>query len=218
MLFITGTDTDVGKTVITGLIAKQYYNEKKSVITQKWVQTGTEDYPFDLDTHQEISQIPQQLYAENKEHCCPYQFKLASSPHLAAQKENRYIEPKVIVDSYQKLKQKFEIVLVEGSGGPLMPLNEKLTTLDLIEELQLEVVIVIANKLGAINHTLLTINALQQRGLKIKGLIFNNYMENENNIIQKDNIEIIQTFSTCDILGIVPKLDSYHDFHDKIIL
>ena len=208
-MFITGTDTDVGKTIATGLIAKMLHAENKSVITQKWVQTGTATYPMDLETHQHISGIPTSIYSTYESWCCPYKFMHASSAHLAARLDNCMIDPAVIVDSYIYLKKKFDYVIVEGSGGPMMPITEDLTSLDIVEKLQCEVVLVIANKLGAINHSLLSIQEITRRGLTIKGLIFNNYVD-EDPIIQKDNIKIIQTLSNCQVMGIIPKIDDFN--------
>jgi len=166
-IFITGTDTDVGKTVVTGLLAQYLLGKTWSVITQKWVQSGCEGFAEDIDVHLHWMGRTREGLANYQEAVCPYVFALPASAHLAAEAEGRAIDLAVIKQAYERLAARFEWVLVEGMGGALVPYSRKALLLDLVDELDLPVLIVAKNKLGAINHTLLTIEAIQARGLTV---------------------------------------------------
>ncbi|MCP4481670.1 MAG: dethiobiotin synthase [bacterium] len=199
--FITGTDTDAGKTVVTALIADYFKSQGGNVITQKWLQTGNINFSEDLEYH--LNFMEEELNEEFKELICPYIFKFPASPHLAASLENREVDKTYIIDCYKKLAENFEAVLVEGSGGVLVPYDQKNFVIDITKDLQLETIIVSLNKLGSINHTLMTIEVLKARRIKIKGIIFNNAPQADS-VILADNIEIIKKISQVPILGVVP--------------
>lgn len=185
VIFIAGTDTGVGKTVITGLLSRYLLKKKYRVATQKWIETGTGHYSFDaLST--------------------PYVFRFPASPHLAARLEGRPIDIAKIKNSFRALSRDSDFVVIEGIGGILIPINNKTLLIDIVKELKLPVLIVAANKLGAINHTLLTIEALKARKMKIIGMIFNCVLRNEDEIILEDNPKVIGKISGEKVLGILP--------------
>lgn len=194
-LFITATDTNVGKTVITGLIAR-YLNENNiNVITQKWVQTGFNsklDKDNDINTHFNLMGKNISNYIDLIDYICPYCFSFPGSPHLAAKLEKAEIKYKVIKKSLKQLINRFDFVLIEGSGGLFVPINEKTLLINFIKKLNIPVLLVVGNKLGAINHTLLSIFALKKMRMSIKAIIFNNLYPNENETILTDNVEIIK--------------------------
>jgi len=200
-IFITGTDTAVGKTIITGLLGRFFVEQGINVVTQKWVETGCGEFSEDIDTHLRLMGIERQKMEKYLKDVVPYTFKFASSPHLAALMENREISSKMITRAFQNLACKFERVIVEGSGGALVPINAGELLVDIAKKLHLPVLIVAENKLGAINHTLLTIEALKKRNLKIIGVIFNRIVEQQEEIILKDNLEIIEKLSGIKVLG-----------------
>jgi dethiobiotin synthetase len=203
-IFITGTDTGVGKTLITGLLARAMAELGKSVITQKWVQTGVRNFAdTDIATHlslmkQNISRIEPFM-----SDIIPYCFKFPASPHLAAKREKQRINPRKIERAYLALCKISEVVLAEGAGGLMVPLTSKILFIDLAHKLQLPIVLVVHNKLGAINHALLSIETVRRRNLKLIGLIFNN-AENQNVEILNDNVRTVASLSRENILGIVP--------------
>ena len=202
-VFITGTDTEVGKTVVTGLLAKFLADKGISVITQKWIQTGSESFPADIETHLKLMGKDKASIEKYLTLICPYIFKLPASPHLAAALENKKIDPCKIKKAFTELKNKFDTVIVEGIGGALVPFSEKELLIDIAMDLDIPIIIVVKNKLGAINHTLLTIEALQNRNMKILGVIFNS-AENENEQIAADNPKIINALTQVKVLGTLP--------------
>jgi len=188
---ILGTSTNCGKTYVTGLLAKFFYEQGIKVITQKWVQTGAKSFSPDVKKHLKIAGIPFSEIKKYKDLVNPYCFKFPASPHLAAKMENKKINPSKIIKAYQKLAAEFDLVLVEGAGGVLVPLTENVLLIDLVKKLNLPVLLVIDNKLGAINETLLSIEALQKRKINILGLVFNQRKKNVPQQILGDNIKTI---------------------------
>jgi|ETNmetMinimDraft_2_1059921.scaffolds.fasta_scaffold06239_4 dethiobiotin synthetase len=199
--FITGTDTGVGKTLITALLAK-HLKKSGSVAVYKPLMCGevTNEHPTqDLKVIQELSTIESEhLYAE-------YQFNLPASPHLAAEKENKEIDKQIILTKIQELKSKYDYLLIEGAGGLLVPITRSYTIADLMKEIGEPVIVVARAALGTINHTSLTIEALKARDIQIKGIILNQYKDSE---IEKDNKRIIAETYDVKILATIPQSDN----------
>ncbi len=203
-LFICGTDTGVGKTIVTGLLAQLMQKRGSNVVTQKWVQTGSTDFPEDLLFHLKMLGKKKEDVKDVLRLMNPYCLKFPASPHLAAKVEKKTLDVKKIVDSFKNLSEMYDNVIVEGIGGALVPLNDRYYTIDIVSTLRMPVVIVVGNKLGAINHTMLTIEALASRNIKIEGLIFNNLYKDENPKVLKDNIEKIEALSELRVFGEIP--------------
>ncbi len=213
-VFVTGTDTEVGKTVLTGLLGRYISEKGYKVVTQKWIQTGSADFPDDIDTHLKLMKLTRADIEECMPLVCPYVFEYASSPHLAAKLERRKISAAQIKNSFRALSQRFDCVIVEGIGGALVPFNNKAMVIDIAAQLNLPVLIIAGNKLGAINHTLLTIEAIRYRRMKTLGIIFNGFQQSEvpsryekgDKIILEDNPKIIKALTGERILGNLPWL------------
>lgn len=201
-IFITGTDTAVGKTIVTGLLARYLREKGYKVITQKWVQTGS-SVCADVNLHLKIMGVAKGAIREHLDCVCPYVFKLPASPHLAAQAAKKKIDISRIKGCFKLLSSKFDFVIVEGVGGALVPLDEKRLVIDIAGQLGLPVLVVAQNKLGVINHALLTMEALKQRKMKILGILFNN-CQGQNKLVLKDNPEIIGKITAGKILGALP--------------
>ncbi|MCK4519983.1 MAG: dethiobiotin synthase [Candidatus Omnitrophica bacterium] len=212
-IFVTGTDTGVGKTIVTGLLAKFLDDKGYKVITQKWVETGSVGFSKDVSFHLKLIGKRKQELKGHLSDIFPYTFKFPSSPHLASALEKRNININKIKKSFKSLQRAFDFVVVEGVGGILVPLNKKRLVVDIVKELKLPVVVVVGNKLGAINHTLLTIEALKARKMKIAGIVFNSLSNKENSIILKDNPKIIETISGQKILGSLPYTKDVNGLH-----
>jgi dethiobiotin synthetase len=192
----------VGKTVVTGLLARYLLDKGFRTITQKWIQTGTATLE-DVAVHWELMNKKGVDIKKLLPFIAPYTFKLPASPHLAAEAEDRKIAPRKITDSFKTLAKDFDFVIVEGVGGLLVPFDRKKLVIDIAKELALPVIIVAKNRLGAINHTLLTIEALKTRRMKILGIIFN-ADENTNEAVLRDNPVIIEELTAEKILGSLP--------------
>ncbi|MDD5686556.1 MAG: dethiobiotin synthase [Elusimicrobia bacterium] len=201
VIFVTGTDTGVGKTMITGLLYQYITKKGYSVITQKWVQTGTKTLLESDVAHHYFHSTDVNFHS----YSLPYCFRFPGSPHLAAKLEGRRINIKKIIESFNKLCRKYDFLIVEGTGGIMVPFNGKYLSIDLVKKLNLSVIIVVGNKLGCINHTLLTIDSLKRRNIRIIGLIFNNIFQKQKKTILKDNPDIIEKISGIKVLGIMKK-------------
>lgn len=154
--FITGIGTDVGKTIVSAVLV-----EALKADYWKPVQSG------DLDTNDTLKVDNLISNSSTVFHKSSYEFTVPVSPHYAALLDNQYIDIQNII--LPKINKNF---IIEGAGGIMVPLNEKYLILDLIKKLRLEVILVIKNYLGSINHSLLSIAILQQSGLNLKGIIF----------------------------------------------
>ncbi|MFH1594292.1 MAG: dethiobiotin synthase [Candidatus Omnitrophota bacterium] len=202
-VFIASTDTGVGKTVVTGLFGRFLLSRGLNAIPQKWIQTGGVT-ALDAFRHLGLMRITGDDIKKHIAHISPYIFKFAASPHLAALREGRRIDKGKIERSFKHLCSEFDHVLVEGIGGGLVPFNKKDMVIDIAAKLKLPVIIVAANRLGAINHTLLTVEAIKRRGMKILGVVFNDQRKKENPVILKDNIRIIREITGQRVLGRLP--------------
>ena len=216
-LFVTGTDTAVGKSVVTGCLAKYLSLKGYSVITQKWIQTGCSlNFPSDIKLHLKIMNRNLNDMKERLSCIAPYVFNKAFSPHLASKIEHKRIDANKIIKGFKILSQRFDFIIVEGIGGALVPFNKKRLVIDIVKALDLPVLVVVDNKLGAINHTLLTVEALTARKIRVLGLVFNN-RKRENKLILEDNPRIIKSLTKQRIFGALPRLATYQKLYEKFI-
>jgi len=190
--FISGIDTDTGKTYATGLMAKYLQGLNKSVITQKFAQTGCIGISEDILTHRKIMGVS--LFDMDKDGTtCPYVFDYPASPHLAAQMQNEKIDINQINISTKTLNKRYEIVLFEGVGGLCVPITLDYSLLDFLEEKKYPLILVTSSKLGSINHTLLSLEIIKKRQIPLQGLIYNHYPNNSDSIL-KDSIDVFQFY------------------------
>lgn len=203
-VFITATGTDVGKTYISGLLVKKmrelgyncgYYKPALSGA----VECAGKIIPGDCDyvLKQAGISAPASDYVS-------YIFKPAVSPHLAAQIENNPIRLNKIKDDFEKIKKKFDYVVVEGAGGIVCPFNlkeEKLMLPDVIKALGLDILVVASASLGTINSTVLTVEYAKQQGINVKGIILNNY--NKDDMMQVDNKNQVENLTGINVVETV---------------
>lgn len=174
VIFITGIDTSVGKTYATGVLARSMKALGRSVTTMKMVQTGCEKISEDIEMHRRLMGIP--LTDEDRMGLtCPYLFKYPCSPHMAAAMEKNEIIPFTISMNIEQMQQQYHQILIEAAGGLMVPLNFDMLTIEYIRERHYPVVLVTSGKLGSINHTLLSLFACAQYGIKILAVIYNQY-------------------------------------------
>ncbi|MDP3790770.1 MAG: dethiobiotin synthase [Candidatus Omnitrophota bacterium] len=203
-IFVAGTDTNVGKTIVTGLLGRLLIKNNHKVVTQKWVQTGSGRHLKDIRRHMKLMKRKESEYKAYIPSMAPYTFKFASSPHLAGRLEGAAVKIDTIKKSLACLSEHFDTVIIEGTGGLLVPLDEDRLLIDVIREFRLPVLLVAGNRAGAINHTLLSIEALRSRDIKIIGTIFNNAANDTDEIILKDNPRIVKALSGIEVFGILP--------------
>ncbi|MDU8924628.1 dethiobiotin synthase [Pasteurellaceae bacterium LIM206] len=190
VIFISGIDTDIGKTVATGYYAKQLMAQGYSVITQKMIQTGCRHIAEDLLVHRKIQGIP--LTEEDRQGItCPYVFHYPCSPHLAAKLEQRAIDIKTIKNSTALLCRKYDYVLIEGAGGLFVPYNETQTTFDYLCEQNYPLILVTSGRLGSINHTLLNLTVCRQQGIVLQAVIYN-LQHSQDDIICRETRRFLQ--------------------------
>lgn len=203
-LFITGTDTDVGKTYVTSFIAQDLTNRKLNTGVYKPLCSGAE-----LTNGEPVWNDVEMLWeASGKKHdrkrICPQCFLEPAAPPVAAKMENKEINHALIYEGVNWWKSNSDILLVEGIGGFLCPMTEEEIIADFALRIQLPLIIVSRMSLGTINHTLLTLEAVKSRGLKIAGIIMNQSTAGDDDITTNSNPEEIQKRTDVPVLGIVP--------------
>ena len=181
-LFVTGIDTDAGKSYATGWLARCMMDAGLSVITQKFVQTGNHNYSEDIEIHRAVMGTGK-LNVDDDFLTAPEIFTYPCSPDLAARIDGREINLDKIREATNKLSQLYDYVLIEGAGGLMVPLNGEYLTVDYIEEEQLPVVVVTNGRLGSISHTLLLLDNLIRRKIPIFALIYNSHFDKDATIV-----------------------------------
>ncbi len=205
-LFITGTDTEIGKTFITAILTLGLRNMGMSVCPAKPIASGGVLYENswiseDVLTYQRLTGI-----LEAPSLLSPICFQRPASPHLAAELEGQSIRPQQAIDALHELAQWYEMLLIEGIGGWLVPITYEYSVADLAQEIQFPVLVVSANKLGTLNHTLLTLESIRNRGLSIAGVVMTNPNRPGDSDIAANNIETIKKVGHVEILGVIPYL------------
>ncbi len=204
-IFVTATDTGVGKTTVSAALAKIAKEAGINVGYFKPVETGCEPECMDAKL---LSQITGQSYEE----VVLYRFKNPVAPLVAEREEKSKISINEINLQLKKLQKKYDFLIVEGAGGVFVPISKEgkniYTYLDFAQDNNLEVLVVARASLGTINHTLLTVEALRNRGIKIKGIVLNEYPE-EPSLSEKTNPFIIKEMAGINILAICRKRQNY---------
>ena len=207
-IFITATGTDVGKTYISALIVKKlrelgyncgYFKPALSGAIEKDGKLIPGDCDFVLKTAG-INANPMDYVS--------YVYKTAVSPHLASEIENKPIKIEKIKSDFEKIKKEFDYLVVEGAGGIVCPFNlreQKLLLPDIIKELDLDILVVASASLGTINSTVLTVEYAKQQGINVKGIILNNY--DENDFMQKDNKIQVENLTGANVVATVKSND-----------
>ena len=188
VIVVTGSDTEIGKTYVTQNLVKAFKLNNLSVCTQKWVQCGPS--PHDLDAHDcllEPELIPSRL---------PYHFQQEVSPHLAAELNNSQIDKEKLKEASKSLAKQHDILIIEGSGGLMVPLSKDLLIIDLIYEMNVSVLLVVPNRIGTINQSLVHLKILETYQINCLGVILNQHQSNLiSEVMTKDHIKQIEHFA-----------------------
>lgn len=203
--FVTGTDTEVGKTLLSGALILKLREAGiraigfKPVVAGTYIDSSGEKLNEDLETLRIASGLNPQ-----EQSLCPYILDEAAAPHLVAKKNDVYLDPSIILGDLHSLSQQFEVVVVEGAGGFLIPLNEQEDLGDLAQAMDLPVVLVVGMRLGCINHALLTCEAIVSRQLTIAGWVANTLSEEMP--LLEENIQTLNDRIFAPFLGVIPTL------------
>jgi dethiobiotin synthetase len=190
--FVSGIDTDCGKTYITGLLAYQLKKAGIRIITSKLVQTGCQGISEDILEHRRI--MESEILPEDKSGLtCPLVYSFPASPHLSAKIDNKPIELDVIRESTKQLLQNHDIVLAEGAGGLMVPITGNYLTIEYIKDNKLPLILVSSSKLGSINHTLLSIELCLQNNINLHVVIYNK-MPGDNEVITNESFRYIESY------------------------
>jgi dethiobiotin synthetase len=197
--FVTGTDTAAGKTFISCALLHAYAAQGQRVVGMKPVAAGrdADGQNDDVKALQAASNVEADAALRN-----PFCFASAIAPHLAAQQERVTIDLVRIAVSFTALKELADVVIVEGAGGFVVPLNDDEDSADLAVRLGLPVVLVVGMRLGCLNHSLLTVQAIAARGLTLAGWVAN--CVDEHMAMRDENIAALRQRISAPLLGIVP--------------
>ena len=190
--FISGIDTGIGKTAVTGLMARWLSAAGRDAITVKMVQTGNDGFSEDILAHRAI--CGGVGFPEDAEGLtAPQIFKFPSSPLLAASLEGRAVDVDAIRRAVRACAERREIVLVESAGGLDVPLTEEMLSVDLAAAEGWPLVLVTCGRLGSINHALLSLEAAKSRGMKVAGVV-HDWCEGVDNTIDCDAVGTIRRY------------------------
>ena len=178
VIFITGIDTDAGKTYATAALARRLMDEGRSVVTQKFIQTGCVGSSEDIEAHRRLTGTgPLPEDAEGL--TAPVIFSYPASAQLAARLDGREIDLDLIDKATDQLARRYDTVLIEGAGGLMVPITDDFLTIDYIATRRLPAVLVTNGRLGSINHTLLSLEALISRGIPVREVIYNTHFDKD---------------------------------------
>jgi dethiobiotin synthetase len=203
--FVTGTDTEVGKTLLSGALIIKLREAGigaigfKPVVAGTYIDSNGQKLNEDLETLRIASGLNSQ-----EPSLCPYVLDEAAAPHLVAKKNDVYLDSSIILGDLHSLSQQFEVVVVEGAGGFLVPLNEQEDLGDLAQAMDLPVILVVGMRLGCINHALLTCEAIVSRQLMIAGWVANTLSEEMP--LLEENIQTLKDRIFAPFLGVIPTL------------
>ena len=213
-IFITGTDTDAGKTIAAAAVLVSLRAGGIDAVPMKPVQTGAivQRSPWqspDLEFCLRMAELRPD--ADELQDMVPFIYEPACSPHLAAAKAGREISLERIVAAFHRLLRRHERVVVEGAGGLLVPITGDKTMIDLMAMLGLPVILAARPGLGAINHTLLSIRELARTGLELLGIIFCETSDRGWGEIEQNNVETIARMGKVPVLGRIPFIPGLAD-------
>jgi dethiobiotin synthetase len=214
-VFVTGTDTDVGKTRISVALIELLQRQHQYVAAMKPIASGCELTNDGLRNDDALKLAEKANVDLAYDVINPYAFAPAIAPHIAAEQVNVAVELAVIKQNFDLIQQQADAVVVEGAGGWLVPINLTETIEDLAIALNLPVILVVDIRLGCINHALLTVKAIESTGLKIQGWVANNFGRNP------ESIEIAETLTQriwAPCLGYVPTLAENESAADYLVL
>jgi|Deesub1362B_J571_1020462.scaffolds.fasta_scaffold00107_32 dethiobiotin synthetase len=207
-IFITGTDTGVGKTIIASAIVRVLKARGISVAVMKPIESGCRregDVLIPLDG------VMLKEMAENDitlEEVTPFRFENPLAPMVASEIEGTEVDERVIYDTIKELQEKYDYIVVEGVGGLMVPVKQRLMIVDIVRDTGLPLLIVASNRLGVINHTVLTVEAAKRRGIDIIGVVLNTPNPSRDDISLETNPLVLRRVLEVPLVGVFPFINS----------
>ena len=202
--FVTGTDTEVGKTLVSGALILKLRELGRNAIGFKPVVAGTyqgqngEYINEDIETLQVASNLPQ------TQSICPFVLDTPAAPHIVAKAHGIELNVNKLLESFTSIQNENDFVVVEGAGGLIVPLNDHESLADFAQKIDLPIIVVVGMKLGCLNHALLTIEAIKTRKMKIAGWVANALAQEMS--LLNENIQSLQDRIDAPFLGMIPTL------------
>ena len=192
IIFISGIDTDAGKTYATAELARRLMKSGRRVVTQKFIQTGCKDSSEDIEAHRRLTGTGP-LPEDAERLTAPVIFTYPASAQLAARIDGREIDLDIIDAASDELSRRYDTVLIEGAGGLMVPITDTFLTIDYIATRGLPVVLVTNGRLGSINHTILSLEAIRNRGIRLHSVMYNTFFDRDK-IIAADTLGFIRRY------------------------
>ncbi|MBC3873654.1 dethiobiotin synthase [Undibacterium flavidum] len=202
--FITGTDTEIGKTFITSALLRALGEAGKSTLGLKPIASGADEINGVLHNEDVDSLVAASTVKAPQEIVVPYLMRTPAAPHIVAAMENVKMNVQHIASCYQQAQHLADVVLVEGVGGFCVPLDDETSTVDLAQALSLPVILVVGMRLGCINHALLTAQAIAASGLRLAGWVANT-VDTEMKFFE-ENVQALKQRLDAPCLGVMPRL------------
>lgn len=190
--FVTGIDTDAGKTYCTAWLVSMLTKAGRRTVTQKFIQTGNVGHSEDIDAHRRLTGTAT-LPEDEMGLTAPIIFSYPASAQLAARIDGREIDLTVIDRARAELERRYDIVLTEGAGGMMVPVTDDFFAIDYAASRRLPVILVTNSRLGSINHTVLSLEALKARGMELKAVLYNRFFDNDE-IISADTRGFVERY------------------------
>lgn len=184
LYFVSGIDTDAGKTVVTGFLSRELLEDGVQALTQKFIQTGVTDLSEDIVEHRKVEGrdlLPEDLDGTT----CPLVYSYPCSPHMAAQIDGKPLDVSKVEESTKLLLKKSDTLFLEGAGGLMVPLSEDYLTIDYVEQHQIPTILVVTAKLGSINHAVLSLEVLKKRGIRCPLVVYNRHIATDDKITEE---------------------------------
>lgn len=176
--FVSGIDTDAGKSYATGWLARQLAREGKKVATMKFIQTGNTGRSEDIELHRRLTgtgPLPEDADLTT----APIIFTYPASAQLAARLDEREIDLGLVDHAAAQLARNYDVLLIEGAGGLMVPVTDDYFTIDYVAERHLPLMLVTNGRLGSINHTILSLEAIKAREIELDTLVYNTYFDTD---------------------------------------
>lgn len=203
--FVSGIHTDAGKSYCTGWYARKLIEQGKSVVTQKFIQTGNIGISEDIEVHRKIMEtglLPEDttplsidgiLDSNIANITAPLIFTHPCSPQLAAKIDKRNIDLSLVDHASDLLDNRYDVVLIEGAGGLMVPIEDDFLTIDYIETRKFPLIMVVNSSLGSINHALLSFEAIKNREIQMPIVLYNHYFDTDE-LIADDTYNFIRRY------------------------